>query len=282
VGPIWKDLKRKTHDLFLGIIPEFARNDWDNQETSQSWQPLIIFLIGIVGGRVQLGPLGTATTNWPIVPAPGDYDDGEIGGMMIGRGNRSTGRKPAPVPLCPPQIPHAYPDANPDRRGGKPATNRLSYGTAMATVIYNENRNGHSHKQVRFVTALPTCWNCLPKIGILRFRGTTLQSFPCLSLNCSYLRYCRYTSTPTSTPYEYHVLKPLWWQIYEEVWNWYKGVFCRKMKNNKMTWEKGNILLASMPRDKGKPDRRVWRLVGQHSESNVSWGTFLERSTDFT
>jgi hypothetical protein len=35
-----------------------------------------------------LGPLGTAATNRPIVPAPGDYDDGEIGGMMIDRGNR--------------------------------------------------------------------------------------------------------------------------------------------------------------------------------------------------
>jgi hypothetical protein len=54
-----------------------------------------------------LGPLGTAATNRPIVPAPGDYDDGEIGGMMIGRGNRSTRRKPAPVPLCPSQTPHA-------------------------------------------------------------------------------------------------------------------------------------------------------------------------------
>jgi hypothetical protein len=67
---------------------------------------LIIFLIGIVGGGVQLGPLGTAATNRPIVPAPGVYD-GEIGAMMIGRGNRSTRRKPAPVPLCPPQTPHA-------------------------------------------------------------------------------------------------------------------------------------------------------------------------------
>jgi hypothetical protein len=46
-----------------------------------------IFLIGIVGGGVQLGPLGTAATNRPIVPAPGDYDDGQIGGMMIGREN---------------------------------------------------------------------------------------------------------------------------------------------------------------------------------------------------
>jgi hypothetical protein len=43
------------------------------------------FLIGTVGGGVQLSPLGTATTNRPIVPTPGDYDAGEIGGM-IGRG----------------------------------------------------------------------------------------------------------------------------------------------------------------------------------------------------
>jgi hypothetical protein len=57
------------------------------------------------GGWSPIGPLGTATTNRSIVPAPGDYD-GEIGGM-IGRGNRNTRRKPAPVPLCPPQTPHA-------------------------------------------------------------------------------------------------------------------------------------------------------------------------------
>jgi hypothetical protein len=54
-----------------------------------------------------MGPLGTAATNRPIVPAPGNYDDGEIGGMMIGKGNLSTRRKPAPVPLCPPQTPHS-------------------------------------------------------------------------------------------------------------------------------------------------------------------------------
>jgi hypothetical protein len=59
-----------------------------------------------VGGGVQLVPLGTAATNRPIVPAPGDYDDGEIGGM-IDRGNRITRRKPAPLPLSPLQIPHA-------------------------------------------------------------------------------------------------------------------------------------------------------------------------------
>jgi hypothetical protein len=33
-------------------------------------------------------------------------EDGAIGGMKIGRGNRSAQRKPAPVSLWPPQIPH--------------------------------------------------------------------------------------------------------------------------------------------------------------------------------
>jgi hypothetical protein len=45
-----------------------------------------IFFIGVVRGGVQLGPLGTTAISRPIVPAPGDYDDG----MMIGRANRST------------------------------------------------------------------------------------------------------------------------------------------------------------------------------------------------
>jgi hypothetical protein len=60
-----------------------------------------------------LGPLGTSTTNWPIVPAPGDYDDGVFGGMNIGRRNLSTRRKLAPGPLCPPQIPLARPEFEP-------------------------------------------------------------------------------------------------------------------------------------------------------------------------
>jgi hypothetical protein len=82
-----------------------------------------------VCGGVQLGPLDTAATNRPIVSAPGDCDDGEIGGM-IGKGNRGTRRKPAPVPLCPPQTPHAA-----RTRTRAAATNRLSYGTALTSVL---------------------------------------------------------------------------------------------------------------------------------------------------
>jgi hypothetical protein len=44
---------------------------------------------------------------WPIVPPQmiGEGDCGAIVGMKIGRWIRSTRRKPAPSPLCPPQIP---------------------------------------------------------------------------------------------------------------------------------------------------------------------------------
>jgi hypothetical protein len=61
-----------------------------------------------------------------------DDDECEaVDGMRIGRGNRNTLRKPASVPLCPPQIPHDLNlGSNPGGRGGKPATNRLNYSTA--------------------------------------------------------------------------------------------------------------------------------------------------------
>jgi hypothetical protein len=45
-------------------------------------------------------------SNRPVVSAPDDYVDGEIGGM-IDRGNRSTRRKPAQLLLCLPQTLHA-------------------------------------------------------------------------------------------------------------------------------------------------------------------------------
>jgi hypothetical protein len=60
-------------------------------------------------------------------------DEGRAVGGMLGKGNRSTWRKPAPALLCPPQILHDLtPGSNPRRRGGKPETNSLSYGTAQS------------------------------------------------------------------------------------------------------------------------------------------------------
>jgi hypothetical protein len=50
--------------------------------------------------------LGTAATTG-LLYQPRMIDDGDCGeicGIKIGKGNRSTRRKPAPAPLCPPQI----------------------------------------------------------------------------------------------------------------------------------------------------------------------------------
>jgi hypothetical protein len=84
-------------------------------------------------------PGTTATSGLLYKPRMIDADDcGAIGGMKIGRGNQSTRRKPAPAPLCPPQIPHDQTlGSNPGRRGGKPATNRLSYGAAYEHMLLN-------------------------------------------------------------------------------------------------------------------------------------------------
>jgi hypothetical protein len=66
---------------------------------------VVFFLVSL--GGVRLSPLGTsATVGLLYQPRMIDDDYGAVGGMRIGRGNRSTCKKPAPVPLCPPQIPH--------------------------------------------------------------------------------------------------------------------------------------------------------------------------------
>jgi hypothetical protein len=64
-----------------------------------------IFLICIVWGGVQSGFTRHVGHFWLIVFAPGDCEDGEYGRMKVGRENLNTRRKPAPAPLCPPQIP---------------------------------------------------------------------------------------------------------------------------------------------------------------------------------
>jgi hypothetical protein len=67
--------------------------------------PFFTYFFFIVSG-VRLSPLDTAATTGLLYQPQMIDDGGEIDGMKIGRGNRSTRRKPAPVPLCPPQIPH--------------------------------------------------------------------------------------------------------------------------------------------------------------------------------
>jgi hypothetical protein len=80
-----------------------------------------------------LGPLGMSATELPIVPAPGDYDDGEFLVEWRLVGETEILRENLPQRHFVHHKSHLPdPASNPGRRGGKSATNRLSYGVACA------------------------------------------------------------------------------------------------------------------------------------------------------
>jgi hypothetical protein len=71
------------------------------------------------------------------VSAPGDCEDGEVGGIKIGRGSRSIRRKPAPTPFVHDKSHLPDPGAKSGCRGGKPTTNRFSYGAGLEWTLIN-------------------------------------------------------------------------------------------------------------------------------------------------
>jgi hypothetical protein len=92
--------KAQMNTIQAAFIPSPCKSTW------HASRQFFLILSG-----VRLSPLGTvATTGLLYQPQMIDVGDcGEIDGMMIGRGNRSTQIKPAPAPLCPPQIPRGPP-----------------------------------------------------------------------------------------------------------------------------------------------------------------------------
>jgi hypothetical protein len=149
-----------------------------------------LFLIRLVGGggwSPTESTRHTSATDRPNVPAPGEYDDGEIGGMMIGEGNRSTRRKPAPVPLCQPQIPHDLPDRA-RTRASAAGSQRLtawamarplvhSYPQFSSSFPYMTNRFSHvAYSSIlnmkptcssdKFVNVYQTIWRHVPEVSM--------------------------------------------------------------------------------------------------------------------
>jgi hypothetical protein len=55
--------------------------------------PSFFFFLVSLGG-VRLSPFGTSAVNCLILPAPDDEECGAVDGIRIGKGNRSTRRKP--------------------------------------------------------------------------------------------------------------------------------------------------------------------------------------------
>jgi hypothetical protein len=87
---------------------------------------------------VRLSPVDTSATNWPMVPAPDDR-----WWVWSSRWNEDWQGKPKYSEKTRPSatlstINPTWPDlgSNAGRRSGKPATNRLSYGTANFTLPF--------------------------------------------------------------------------------------------------------------------------------------------------
>jgi hypothetical protein len=73
------------------------------------WETQVVSFFLVSWGWVHL-------VRWPLLillyqPRMVDDECGAVGGMRIGRRNRSTRRKPAPMPFCPPQTPHVLTSA---------------------------------------------------------------------------------------------------------------------------------------------------------------------------
>jgi hypothetical protein len=98
---------RSNNDLilFFSFWDNFTHtspsdHDWSVCSVNSRWQSSFQFQsVGVI-----LNPFGTSATIWPIVSAPDDRWWWLW--STIGRQNRSTRRKSAPMPLCSSQIPH--------------------------------------------------------------------------------------------------------------------------------------------------------------------------------
>jgi hypothetical protein len=85
-------------------------------------------------GGVRLSPFGTSGNIWPIVPAPDD----RWWWVLSSRWNENWQGKPKySEETCSSATNPTWPDleSNPGRRDGKPATNRVSCGTAFTRIL---------------------------------------------------------------------------------------------------------------------------------------------------
>jgi hypothetical protein len=89
--------------------------------------------------------------------------------LQMSRGRWSSRRKPAPVPLCPPQISHDLTRCEPGPRGGKSATNRLSYGTANNILNFFQPKSYSQNPEMK-------CRWIIRRINIISLKNNACSS----------------------------------------------------------------------------------------------------------
>jgi hypothetical protein len=127
-------------DRTLAVQP--VRHRYTDWAISAPWVSLVQFLgVGWDWVHSVLRPLFGL---WYQPLTIDDVGCEAVGGMRIGRGNRSTSysEKTCPSATLPTTNPTwPYPGSNSGRRGGKPATNRLSYGMTWLLGLLRRTPN---------------------------------------------------------------------------------------------------------------------------------------------
>jgi hypothetical protein len=121
---------------------------------------------------------------------------GAVGGTRIGRGNRSSRRKSAPVPLCPPQIPR---DLTWDRARAAAMGNQRLTASAIAcpnvvitNIISDKRRHAVSLKEIRtlfrlYILLLLTAIGLMPDSNVYKDHTFNKECGPLLKCVCSNL-----------------------------------------------------------------------------------------------
>jgi hypothetical protein len=113
---------------------------WDNFSVRADTHIHNVLLVGL-----RLSPLGTAATTDQLYQ-PQRAGDSDCG-MKIGRGNRSTRRKPATMPLSPPQMPHDLTRAR--TRAAAVRSRRLTaWAMARPSAVFCSSVHMHFQKQL--------------------------------------------------------------------------------------------------------------------------------------